>query len=61
MLTGPRSRIWAIGTMDDNDAKLAQQLAVQMIYKRINSKYVIHSGKPRKIMSKINDFVATLK
>lgn len=49
-----------IGAMDDNDAKMAQELAPHATYLQINSGHGIHTDKPNEFSSIIENFAKGL-
>jgi pimeloyl-ACP methyl ester carboxylesterase len=51
-----RTKKGLIGAMDDNDAKMAQELAPHAKYLRINAGHGIHTGKPNEFSDIIVNF-----
>ncbi|MHA2187993.1 MAG: hypothetical protein ACW99V_07110, partial [Candidatus Thorarchaeota archaeon] len=49
-----------VGAMDDEDAALAQEIAPEMHFKRIDSDHVIHSHNPELFVKEVEEFAALL-
>lgn len=56
-----RTQKGLIGAMDDNDAKMAQELAPHAKYIRINAGHEIHSEKPKEFSNIIENFMKEIK
>lgn len=56
-----RTQKGLIGAMDDNDAKMAQELAPHAKYLRINAGHVIHTEKPKEFSNIIESFTKEIK
>jgi hypothetical protein len=50
-----------VGAMDDDDARHAQELAPQMVYRRIDSDHVIHSNDPGLFVNEVHAFLSSLE